>query len=80
MTRCEKIKFRPGETVFARWHGSQELEIVEKITCNSSIPHYKCKIWGGRRYEYWILPQIHLSRASIETLIKEANRKQLSLT
>jgi hypothetical protein len=79
MARRDRLRFRPGETVFARWHGGSEFEIVEEVVCNSSLPHYKCKTWGGRKYDYWVFPQIHLSRTAIETLIGEANHKQLSL-
>ncbi|NBW41995.1 hypothetical protein EBR25_13490 [bacterium] len=79
MTRPDRLRFKPGEVVFARWHGSDEFEIVEEVACNSFLPHYKCRIWGGRKYDYWVFPQIHLSRTAIEVLIKEANSKQLSL-
>jgi hypothetical protein len=79
MTRPDRLRFRPGDLVFARWHGSDEFEIVEEIQSNSRFPHYKCKIWGGRKYDYWIFPQIHLAKTAIELLTKEPNRKQFNL-
>lgn len=74
-----KPKLKPGDYVFARFHGEQEFQIIEKAICDSFFPHFKCIAWHGARYEYWILPQIHLASASIQTLTKESNRKQLNL-
>lgn len=79
MARRERLKFRPGDLVFARFHGEEEFEIIEEVACDSFLPHFKCKTWGGRRHDYWVFPQIHLSSKSIQTLIQEANRKQLKL-
>jgi hypothetical protein len=79
MARRERVRFRPGDLVFARFHGEQEFEIIEEVACDSFLPHFKCKTWGGRRHDYWVLPQIHLSSKSIQTLIQEANHKQLKL-
>lgn len=79
MTRPDRLRFKPGDAVFARWHGAEEFEIVEEVVCDSFFPHYKCKTWGGKKFDYWIFPQIHLSSSSIETLIREHNRKQLKL-
>jgi hypothetical protein len=79
MARGRKLLFKPGDTVFVRWRGAEEFEIIEEIVHESFFPHYKCKSWGGRRYDYWVIPQIHMSRAPIELLIKEHNHKQLSL-
>jgi hypothetical protein len=73
------VRFQPGDIVFARWHGEEEFEIIEEVICDSFLPHFKCKTWGGRKHDYWVFPQIHLASTSIQTLIKEANHKQLSL-
>lgn len=79
MTRGERLRFKPGDIVFVRWHGDEKFEIVEEVICDSFLPHYKCKIWGGRKFDYWVFPQIHLASTSIRTLIQENNRKQLNL-
>jgi hypothetical protein len=71
--------FSPGDKVFARWQGQAEFELVEKVVCESAFPHWKCKCFGGKRDDYWIIPEIHLSRKEISFLIKEHNRKQLSI-
>lgn len=71
--------FQPGDTVFARWHGSTEFLVVRRLDTHLPMPHWICKAWGGKKYEYWVFPGIQLSRKKIEHLIKEHNRKQLSL-
>lgn len=78
MSSFSKGKFMPGEIVFARWQGSDEFEIVEELF-GATIPHYKCKTWVAKKYEYWVIPQIHLSRKEISLMIREPNRKQLNL-
>lgn len=79
MARRERLRFKPGDFVFARFHGEKEFEIIEEVMCDSILPHFKCKTWGGRRNDYWVFPQIHLSSKSIQSLIQEANHKQLKL-
>lgn len=79
MFRRDRLRFKPGDVVYARFHGEQEFEIVEEVICDSFLPHFKCKTWGGQKYDYWVFPQIHLASASIQLITKEANRKQLSL-
>lgn len=71
-------QFSPGEIVYARWHGEDEFQIVEEIF-GAMLPHYKCKVFVMAKYEYWIFPQIHLSRKELGSLTREANRKQLTL-
>jgi hypothetical protein len=71
--------FSPGDKVFARYQGRSEFELVGRAVCDSAFPHWTCKTFGGRRDEYWIIPEIHLSRKEISFLIGEHNRKQLTL-
>lgn len=73
------VDFQPGDTVFARWHGPIEFTIIRKIETASPMPHWLCKSWGGRKYEYWVFPGIQLSKTKIEILTGEHNRKQLKL-
>jgi hypothetical protein len=72
--------FAPGDKVFARWQGPIEFELVGRAICDSTFPHWICKCFGGRKYEYWIIPEIHLATKEISFLIKEHNRKQLTIT
>lgn len=78
MTDDHAPRFPPGSTVYVRWRGSDEYEIVRKFNGKSLFPHWVCKRWGGQKYDYFVFPQIHLSKASIEVLAKESNRKQLT--
>jgi hypothetical protein len=80
MPRPRTGRLTKGEIVYARWHGMDEFEVVEEIF-GTKLPHFKCKIWSrvAQKYDYWIFPQIHLSRCEIGSMTKEHNRKQLSL-
>jgi len=71
--------FSAGEKVYARWQGCAEFELVGRAVCNSQFPHWICKTFGGRRDDFWIIPEIHLSRKELSFLVGDHNRKQLSL-
>jgi len=72
--------FAAGDRVYARWQGRTEFELVGRAMCDSSFPHWICKTFGGRRDEYWMIPEIHLSRKEVSFLVGDHNRKQLTLT
>ncbi len=78
MSSLNRGKFLPGELVYVRWHGEEEFEIVEEVF-GATLPHYKCKIFIAKKYEYWVFPQIHLSKKELGALTREPNRKQLKL-
>ena len=71
--------FAIGDRVFARWQGRTEFELVSRAVCDSSFPHWICKTFGGRHDEYWMIPEIHLSRREVSFLVGDHNRKQLTL-
>jgi hypothetical protein len=78
MTGDRGNRFSPGDTAYVRFMGDSEFEIVKRASCSSIFPHWVCKTWGGKKYDYFIIPQIHLSSKKIEALVQFHNRKQLS--
>jgi hypothetical protein len=72
-------RFEIGDVVYARWFGLEPLVIERRAKVNSPFPHWICKSWGGRRNDFWVIPQIHLSIQNITILAKDNNRKQPSL-
>ncbi|NCX55730.1 MAG: hypothetical protein EBW87_00815 [Burkholderiaceae bacterium] len=72
-------QFAPGDTVYVRWHGLKQFEILERVQHKSFFPHWSCQQLNSRKKEIWIFPQIHLSRHNIMFLTGEHNRKQLAL-
>lgn len=78
--RAMKLQvFEPGDKVFARWQGDTEFELIRLDFCDSHFPHWICRSFGGKKFDYWRIPQIHLSHKDIASAIGEHNRKQLSL-
>jgi len=70
-----RTELGPGDNVFVRWQGTAEFEIMSRHICDSPMPHWVCRTWGGRRHDYWIIPQIHMATTNIESLIQDHNKK-----
>jgi hypothetical protein len=70
--------FRPGDTVFARWHGDSQFELIEEIQ-HQDFQHWKCRRLNSSDDDLWVIPQIHLSRKNIQLISGDSNHKQLSV-
>lgn len=73
------LRFNKGDVVYARWFGQETLLIVRPVKVNSPFPHWIVSSWGGRKNDFWVIPQIHLSSKNILIAAGDNNRKQLNL-
>lgn len=68
-------QFSSGETVYARFFGSETFVVKEIAKTDSSFPHYLCQSRDG----IYLIPMIHLSRRDLLPLVGDGNRQQLEL-
>lgn len=68
-------QFSSGETVYARFLGSETFVVKEIAKTDSSFPHYLCQSKEG----IYLIPMIHLSRRDLLPLVGDGNRQQLEL-
>ena len=68
-------QFSSGETVYARFLGSETFVVKEIAKTDSSFPHYLCQSKEGIH----LIPMIHLSRRDLLPLVGDGNRQQLEL-
>ena len=71
-------RLSPGDTVFIRWHGDAEFELIEKID-HFIFPHWTCRRKEAEEEEIWIIPQIHISSKDLQSIAGDHNYKQLSI-
>lgn len=71
--------FAVGQKLYARWHGQDTVQILERAAIKSPFPHYICRVICEDLVddEYWIIPGIQLSTSKISSETGDGNRKQL---
>lgn len=68
-------QFEPGDTVYARFFGSDPFVVVAIGEADRGFPCYICQ----RKSEFYSIPKILLSTKDLLPLVEDGNHRQVAL-